>query len=68
MEEYEVNEEMLRMFIQQIFLNRIDKHQEEISKLIDIGASQILLGATDEEVKAFMAKEIKRIMEGNYEA
>lgn len=68
MEDYEVNEEMLRLFVQQIFLNRIDKHQEEISKLIDIGASQILLGATDEEVKAFMAKELKKIMEGNYEA
>ncbi len=67
MENYEINEEMLELLVQQIYLNRIDKHQEEISKIIDIGASQILLGATKEEVKAFMAKELRKIVEGNYE-
>jgi hypothetical protein len=68
MEEYEVNEEMLELFIQQVCLNRLDKHQEEFSKIIDIGASKYMLGATDEEIREFMHKEIKRIMEGNYEA
>ena len=67
MEEYEVNEEMLELFIRQICLNRIDKHQEELSKIIDIGASKYMLGETDEEIKEFMHKEIKKIMEGNYE-
>ena len=68
MEDYEINEEMLNLLAQQIYINRIDKHKEEISKIIDIGMSQILLGATEEEVRAFMAKELKKIMEGNYEA
>ena len=68
MENYEINEEMLNLLVQQIYINRIDNHKEEISKIIDIGMSQILLGATSEEVRAFMAKELKKILEGNYEA
>lgn len=68
MEDYEINEEMLNLLVQQIYINRIDNHKEEISKIIDIGMSQILLGATSEEVRAFMAKELKKILEGNYEA
>lgn len=68
MEDYEINEEMLNLLVQQTYINRIDKHKEEISKIIDIGMSQILLGTTSEEVRAFMAKELKKILEGNYEA
>lgn len=68
MENYEINEEMLNLLVQQIYINRIDNHKEEINKIIDIGMSQILLGATSEEVRAFMAKELKKILEGNYEA
>ena len=62
MEIYNMNEEVLELFIRQVCINRLDTHKEDIDNVISEAATMDLLGASEEEIKAFITKEIEKIL------
>ena len=68
MEEYIIDGDMLDLFYQQVYLNRIKNHEEDLNKLVDDCFEKYLEGVSLKEIEDIMYEEIMKILEGDDEA
>lgn len=68
MEEYIIDGDMLDLFYQQVYLNRIKNHEEDLNKLVDDCFEKFLEGTSLKEIEDIMYEEIMKILEGDDEA
>lgn len=68
MEKYIIDGDMLDLVTQQVYLNRIKNHEEDLDKLVDDCFKKWLEGASLTEIQDIMYEEIMKILEGDNEA